>query len=65
MTKYTPAQAKAVKKYLSKFADIKIRVSKEDKARYEAAAEKAKLSLNKFVISAIEEKTSKINDELL
>jgi len=65
MTKYTPAQAKAVKKYQSKFEDIKIRVSKKDKARYKAAAEKAKLSLNKFVISAIEEKTSKINDELL
>lgn len=54
MTKYTPAQAKAVKKYQSKFEDIKIRVSKKDKARYKAAAEKAKLSLNKFVISAIE-----------
>lgn len=55
---YTEARAKAIKKYLSNIGEYKLRTDKEDIERYKAAAEKAGMSLNKYIIQAIEEKIS-------
>lgn len=59
MSKYTEAQAKAVKKYLGSIGEAKVRAPKEDMERYRDAAEKAGRSLNQFFIEAIEEKISR------
>lgn len=57
MSKYTPAQAEAIKRYMDKLGEIRVRVLKADKARYqEIAKAKGYDSLNKFIIEAIEEK---------
>ena len=56
--KYTEAQARATKKYLSNIGEYKLRVSKEDKERYMTVAKEAGLSLNAYIIQAIEEKIS-------
>ncbi len=53
---YTEARAKAIKKYLSNIGEYKLRVSKEDKERYMAIAKEAGMSLNAYIIQAIEEK---------
>ena len=55
---YTKAQARATKKYLSNIGEYKLRVSKEDKERYMAVAKEAGMSLNAYIIQAIEEKIS-------
>lgn len=55
---YTEAQARATKKYLSNVGEYKLRTSKEDIERYKSAAEQAGISLNKYIIQAIEEKIS-------
>lgn len=55
---YTKAQARATKKYLSSIGEYKLRVSKEDKERYMAVAKEAGMSLNAYIIQAIEEKIS-------
>lgn len=55
---YTEARAKAIKKYLSNIGEYKLRTDKEDIERYKEAAEKAGMSLNKYIIQAIEEKIS-------
>ena len=57
--KYTEAQARATKKYLSNIGEYKLRVSKEDKERYMTVAKEAGMSLNAYIIQAIEEKISK------
>lgn len=54
--KYTEAQANATKKYLQNIGEYKLRVSKADKERYMAIAKSAGLSLNAYIIQAIEEK---------
>lgn len=59
MAKYTEAQARAVKKYLGSIGETKVRAPKEDMERYRKEAEKAELSLNQFIIDAIEEKISR------
>lgn len=56
---YTEAQARATKKYLSNIGEYKLRVSKEDKERYMKVAKEAGMSLNAYIIQAIEEKISR------
>lgn len=53
---YTEARAKAIKKYLSNIGEYKLRTDKENIERYKAAAGQAGMSLNKYIIQAIEEK---------
>lgn len=53
---YTEARAKAIKKYLSNMGEYKLRVSKEDKERYMNIAKSHGMSLNAFIIQAINEK---------
>lgn len=55
---YTEARAKAIKKYLSNIGEYKLRTDKADIERYKAAAEQEGMSLNKYIIQAIEEKIS-------
>ena len=59
---YTEAQARATKKYLSNIGEYKLRVSKEDKERYMSVAKSAGMSLNAYIIQAIEEKIHRNND---
>ena len=59
---YTEAQARATKKYLSNIGEYKLRVSKEDKERYMSLAKSAGMSLNAYIIQAIEEKIQRDND---
>ncbi len=54
--KYTKAQADATKKYLKNLGEYKLRVKKEDKERYMSIARSSGLSLNSYIIQAIEEK---------
>lgn len=53
---YTEAQARATKKYLSNIGEYKLRVSKEDKERYMTVAKSVGMSLNSYIIQAVEEK---------
>ena len=54
-SRYTPAQAKAAKKYLAKtFDDIKLRVPKGKREYYKAVAEKSGESLNQLIIRALD-----------
>lgn len=57
--KYTEAQANATKKYLQNIGECKLRVSKADKERYMSVAKAAGLSLNAYIIQAIEEKIAR------
>jgi len=59
MSKYTEAQARAVKKYLGNIGETKVRAPKEDMEKYKKKAEKEGLSLNQFFINAAEEKISR------
>lgn len=54
--KYTEAQAAATKKYLKNIGEYKLRVSKEDKEKYMQYAVSRGMSLNAFIIAAINEK---------
>lgn len=55
-SKYTAAQAKATKKHLEKFDEIKIRVPAGDKEKYFNDAQiNGFTSFNKYVISLLEE----------
>jgi len=56
MSRYTEAQAKAVKKYLGSIGETKVRAPKEDMLKYQEYAQSAGMSFNKFIITAIEEK---------
>ncbi|MFV0341869.1 MAG: hypothetical protein ACK5JH_03120 [Anaerocolumna sp.] len=60
MTKYTEAQARAVKKYLGNIGETKVRAPKEDMEKYKEKAEQAGLSLNQIFIDAIEEKIARV-----
>lgn len=53
---YTEAQARATKKYLSNMGEYKLRVSKEKKEYYMSVAKEVGMSLNEYIIQAIEEK---------
>ena len=52
--KYTEAQAAATKKYLKNIGEYKLRVSKEEK--YMDHAKSCGMSLNAFIIQAVNEK---------
>lgn len=55
--KYTEAQKRATIKYLQEKTDsIRIRTPKGDKTRWQAAAAAQNVSLNQFIIAAVEEK---------
>lgn len=54
--KYTESQAKATKKYLKNMGECKIRIAPQKKERYEQAAESAGMSLNAFIVAAVDEK---------
>lgn len=47
---------RAVKKYLEKQSEIRVRVPKEEKKRYTDAARAAGMSLNRFMLTAADEK---------
>ena len=56
-------QRKASEKYLKeKVEDIRIRVPKGDKAKYAQAASDLGISLNQFVIDAMNEKIERSNE---
>ena len=67
------AQQRAVNKYLkNNLDDIKIRVKKGEKEKLKTIAEQQGLSLNAFILTAIDEKIERLNhppnlnlDELL
>ena len=61
--KYTEAQAAATKKYLKNIGEYKLRVSKEEKEKYMDYAKSCGVSLNAFIISAVNEKIEKIERE--
>lgn len=52
---FTAAQAKANKKYLEKFADIKIRMTPEERETIKAHAQTTGESVNAFINRAITE----------
>ncbi len=58
---YTEAQAKAIKKYLKSKGEYKLRVDKKDKERYMRIAEEKGMSLNEYIIEALEEKIKREN----
>jgi len=51
---YTTAQAKAAKKYLEGFEEIKLRIPNGKKDEYKRQAEAAGKSLNQYIIECIE-----------
>lgn len=53
-TTYTPARAKSIKKYLSEYEDIKIRVPKGKREYYKKLAANSGESLNSFALRAME-----------
>ena len=53
---YTQAQAEATKRYLKGLGEYKLRVSKDDKKKYMEAARSKGMSLNAYIIQALEEK---------
>ena len=53
---YTEAQARATKKYLADFVECKARVPREQKMRFAKAAEAAGMSLNAYIVQAVEER---------
>ena len=63
--KYTEAQAAATKKYLKNIGEYKLRVSKEDKEKYMTVAKNAGMSLNAYIIQAVDEKIERevLNNE--
>ncbi len=54
MAKYTKAQARSSKKYLSQFAEIRIRVFPEQKKRVEESARNAGKSMQGYVWDAVD-----------
>lgn len=66
---YTPAQSKATQKYIKNNLDrIEIKVPKGYKEKYKIAAKAAGLSMNKFFVTAANEKIEReglLDEELL
>ena len=66
---YTQAQNKATQKYIkNNLEDIRIRVPKGHKEKYKIAAKAAGLSVNKFFVTAANEKIEReglLDEELL
>lgn len=63
MTKYTDAQARAIKKYLSGHAEIKVRMLPFEKERVVNAAKNAGQSISAYVTEAIDEKITREDGE--
>lgn len=62
-SRYTEAQAKAAKKYLSESVeDIRFRVPKGQKAAIKAAAERAGESVNGYIKTAVEQRMQHESD---
>ena len=59
MARYTEAQKRSAQKYLSKLAEIKIRIPPEFKKEIEAAAYKDGKSVQAYLIEALKEKMNK------
>lgn len=59
---FTEAQARANKKYLGKFVDIKVRMLPEQKAAIQAHAEQRGESLNQFLNRAVQETLKRDNE---
>ncbi len=59
------ASKKAVKKYLAKFDEIKIRVPKGKRDAYKALADAENVSLNQLIVNLLEEELKKHPDILL
>ena len=55
-SRYTEAQKAAITRYMKGIAEIKVRMPKDEKARYSTAATAAGLSVNQFFITAADEK---------
>lgn len=53
---FTPAQARAHKKYMENFVELRARVSLERREEIQAHAEALGLSVNSFINIAIDEK---------
>lgn len=58
-SRYTPAQAKASKKYLDSLDNYKIRMTKEQKEQIKEAAAKENKSINQFILDCILEHLEK------
>lgn len=54
MTKYTEAQAKAIKQYMKKVENIQLRVPKGKKELIKAASIRVGISMNQFILQAID-----------
>ena len=61
--RYTAAQANSAKKYLSGFALFKVRMTHEDKEKYTNAAKAAGISLNTYIIEALESRYARENSD--
>jgi predicted HicB family RNase H-like nuclease len=55
MSKYTPAQKAAIKKYREKVSEIRLYLSNEKKTLYKEMAAKENVSLNQFILNIIDE----------
>ena len=53
MAKYTEAQARSAKKYLSQFAEIKLRMRPEEREQIKKDAEAAGKSVNQYIIDKL------------
>lgn len=58
-SRYTPAQAKASKKYLDSLDNYKIRMTKEQKEQIKEAAASENKSINQFILDCIIEHIKK------
>ena len=58
-SRYTPAQAKASKKYLDSLDNYKIRMTKEQKEQIKEAAASESKSMNQFILDCILEHIEK------
>lgn len=65
MTKYTEAQARAIKQYMQeKVENIQLRVPKGKKEKIKAASIQTGMSMNQFIIQAIDhEIAAVVSDE--
>ncbi len=61
--KYTEAQKKATTEYLKKLSSISIRVKPEEAEMYKNAAKQAGISLREFIITAMNEKIEKMQED--
>ena len=59
---YTEAQSRAQMKYLNSLGEIRIRMSKEQKAMIQEAAAAAGESMNTYALIAIEQRMNSEND---